>query len=483
MRRVFLCVFALVIPLRLFSAPEAPHISFPGDQGDPSLSWNELQVFFDRENRFQLNADKLNRDALWSRQAPKEIAGFRSYPVWIRFKLNYSTVRIRNTQNCFILSLQNPSLQYADFFYQYPGSEWVHLRTGSSVRKPENDSLTTWPSVSLPCSTAHSNVLILIRLSTDSTMRAPVQVFTPEDFAEHRKLIFFSHGFLYGSLMLLFLFNLHAWFLYKYRLFLYMFLFTVLYMISYMSLDHLFPALPGMNQPAFLSRYLFITAPVALILLNTIYMFLFQSIKSIRLLLYFLYTLFSFVAFVFLIDYSYGLKAQIAVASLGLAVYPFISFYGLLKKIPLQSYFFGTFIVTGVTTLIFYIPGLLGYSDIFVSLSVIRLINIPAIFMMTLSILSYVTKQRDRIESEMEDKINRQIQLIREQQALAVNANIEKQELLKLVGAEMNEPLHKGKKMIQSENDHERLADGLKTIVENLFTLSEKIIHTGRKQP
>jgi hypothetical protein len=248
-------------------------------------------------------------------------------------------------------------------------------------------------------------------------------------------------------------------------------------------MDHLAPESNHARSPAFWSRILMISGAVALIILNNIYTFLFQNRKYIHALLYLLYPIYAAVILLFLIDYSSGLKSQIAASSLALVFYPAISFYGLIKKVALQFYFFATFFITGLTTLTLYVPGLLGFSDVFISLTYIRLINIPAIFTMTLAIVSYVIKQRDRIEFDMEKRINRQIKLIHDQQTIAVQSNHEKQELLKLVGSEMRDPLLKSKMLINTESDYKMLGIQLKSIMQGLLWLSEKILLTGSRKP
>ncbi|MGH8107770.1 MAG: sensor domain-containing diguanylate cyclase [Arenimonas sp.] len=115
-----------------------------------------------------------------------------------------------NTEQRWLLVLQYPLLDYVDVYLRYPDNHIEHLTSGDmqpfSARSIRYRQPNFW--IELPQKT---QVELLVRVSSKSSIQAPLAIYTTSAFAEMERDAQFGIGIYNGILFALFCYNLILW--------------------------------------------------------------------------------------------------------------------------------------------------------------------------------------------------------------------------------------------------------------------------------
>lgn len=115
-----------------------------------------------------------------------------------------------NTEQRWLLVLKYPLLDYVDVYVRYPDNRIEHLTSGDmqpfSARAIRYRQPNFW--IELPQKT---QIELLVRASSKSSMQAPLVLYTPSAFAEMERDAQFGIGLYNGILFALFFYNLILW--------------------------------------------------------------------------------------------------------------------------------------------------------------------------------------------------------------------------------------------------------------------------------
>ena len=132
--------------------------------------------------------------------------GFTEGATWIHGRLfNHN-----NSEQRWLLVLHYPLLDHVDIYLRYPDGRIVAHASGDllpfSARSIRYRHPNVW--VSLP---QRSEVELLVRVSSRSSLQVPLAVYTPKAFAEMERDSQFGIGLFYGILTALLFYNLVLW--------------------------------------------------------------------------------------------------------------------------------------------------------------------------------------------------------------------------------------------------------------------------------
>ena len=115
-----------------------------------------------------------------------------------------------NSDERWIMVLQYPLLDYVDVYLRYPDGHVLHVASGDmlpfSARSVRYRHPNFW--VQLP---PRTEVDVLVRVQSKSSMQAPLALYTPGAFAEMERDAQFGIGIYDGILLALFFYNLVLW--------------------------------------------------------------------------------------------------------------------------------------------------------------------------------------------------------------------------------------------------------------------------------
>lgn len=132
--------------------------------------------------------------------------GFRDGATWLRADL----FNRDNVEQRWLLVLDYPLLDQVDVYLRYPDGRIEHMASGDhlpfSARSIRYRHPNFW--VDLP---QRSEVEMLVRVASRSSLQTPLSLFTPKAFAEMERDLQFGIGLFYGILVALLFYNLVLW--------------------------------------------------------------------------------------------------------------------------------------------------------------------------------------------------------------------------------------------------------------------------------
>jgi diguanylate cyclase (GGDEF)-like protein len=132
--------------------------------------------------------------------------GFRDGATWLHAEL----FNQNNGEQRWLLVLDYPLLDQVDVYLRYPDGRVQHMGSGDllpfSARSIRYRHPNFW--VDLP---QRSEVELLVRVASRSSLQTPLSLFTPKAFAEMERDLQFGIGLFYGILVALLFYNLVLW--------------------------------------------------------------------------------------------------------------------------------------------------------------------------------------------------------------------------------------------------------------------------------
>jgi diguanylate cyclase (GGDEF)-like protein len=132
--------------------------------------------------------------------------GFRDGATWLHAEL----FNQNNGEQRWLLVLDYPLLDNVDVYLRYPDGTVEHMASGDrlpfSARSIRYRHPNFW--VNLP---QRSEVELLVRVASRSSLQTPLSLFTPKAFAEMERDLQFGIGLFYGILVALLSYNLVLW--------------------------------------------------------------------------------------------------------------------------------------------------------------------------------------------------------------------------------------------------------------------------------
>lgn len=132
--------------------------------------------------------------------------GFTRGAYWFHTRLfNDNT-----TEQRWLLVLQYPLLDNVDVYLRYPDGQWRHFTSGDAMPFSSRSVSYRHPNfwLDLP---QRTEVDLLVRVSSESSVQAPLALFTASAFAEMEREAQLGIGIYDGILLALFLYNLVLW--------------------------------------------------------------------------------------------------------------------------------------------------------------------------------------------------------------------------------------------------------------------------------
>lgn len=132
--------------------------------------------------------------------------GFTRGAYWFHARLfNDSTSDQR-----WLLVLSYPLLDYVDVHVRHPNGQWVHLASGDRLPFASRGLRYRHPNfwLDLP---QRTEVDLLVRVASESSVQVPLTLYTPAAFAEMERQAQFGLGVYDGILLALFFYNLVLW--------------------------------------------------------------------------------------------------------------------------------------------------------------------------------------------------------------------------------------------------------------------------------
>ncbi len=132
--------------------------------------------------------------------------GFTEGATWLHGRLfNHN-----NGEQRWLLVLHYPLLDNVDVYLRYPDGRIEHLASGDTLPFSARSIRYRHPNfwVSLP---QRSEVELLVRVSSRSSLQVPLAIYTPKAFAEMERDSQFGIGIFYGILLALLFYNMVLW--------------------------------------------------------------------------------------------------------------------------------------------------------------------------------------------------------------------------------------------------------------------------------
>ncbi len=206
--RSILCVFALFLASGLGQARAAePRIVVSPGLSNLDLS-SHVDYFVDADSHADSSAMFLAAAQGRFKPLPNGNAtfGFRKATYWFHTRL----YNAGNSEERWLLVLQYSLLDYVDVYMRYPDGRVDHLASGDrlpfSARAIRYRQPNFW--LNLPQST---EVELLVRVKSESSMQAPLSIYTFGAFAEMERDAQIGIGLYDGILLALFFYNLVLW--------------------------------------------------------------------------------------------------------------------------------------------------------------------------------------------------------------------------------------------------------------------------------
>jgi len=192
-----------------------------------------LKYFFDKTNSLSIKDVQDNKELLWldNKNSDSLSLGFNTSNLWV----NFDVINICCENETWYLELGYPPLDYIYFYQITEDGKITEILDGDLTPTPKNAIRSKFYNfkINVPY---NGKVKLFLKIRSDSSLAIPLNIYSPEGFAEKILLEEYLFGIFCGIMLIMAMYNLFLYFSFKENSYLYYILYIIGFLLQSLSL-------------------------------------------------------------------------------------------------------------------------------------------------------------------------------------------------------------------------------------------------------